>query len=153
MLIRGGSFICKVRVLKPLLGSFSTIFSQKFGKIYIKSTRKNIFCTLIDIKDKKVKTSWSLRVPNYENEFNERENLFDRGMILGQLFGDKVIELGYKEVFIYLNSDINQGRDGVLTGLGQKIKISFIQLAKTLSHNGCRPAKMRRKKVRTRYRK
>ncbi len=122
----------------------------KKGNIYIKSTRRNIFCTLMDIQEKIIKTSCSLRVPQYENEFNERENLFKRGILLGELFGDKVVELGYTEVSIFLDSNINKGRKGVVKGLGKKkLKISFIELSKGYPHNGCRPGKMRRKKVRT----
>lgn len=132
------------------IGSNSQITgSNTKGNLYIKSTNRNIFCTLMDAK-KKVKTSCSLRVPRYENEFNERENLFKRGMLLGELFGDKIIDLGFTEIAIYLDSFINKGRRGVIRGLGKKkIKISFIQLSKGYSHNGCRPSKARRKKVRT----
>lgn len=122
----------------------------KKGNIYIKSTRRNIFCTLMDSQEKKIKTSCSLRVPKYENEFNERENLFKRGILLGELFGDKALELGYSEVSIFLDSSINKGRKGVIKGLGnKKLKISFIQLCKGFPHNGCRPGKVRHKKVRT----
>ena len=128
------------------------LLKKKKGNIYIKSTSRNIFCTLIGIEDKKVKTSCSLRVPEYINEFNERENLFKRGILLGEVLGDKIIMLGYKEVAIYLDFDINRGRKGVIIGLKKKrIKISFIQLSKGYSHNGCRPKKIRRKKVRTKF--
>ena len=127
-----------------------TISNNKKGNIYIKSTNRNIFCTLMDVQKKQVKTSCSLRVPQYENEFNERENLFKRGMLLGELFGDKTLKLGFTEVAIYLDSGINKGRKGVVRGFGKKgIKISFIQLSKGYPHNGCRPSKTRRKKVRT----
>lgn len=138
--------------LKKTFKSFSTENSVKRGNVFVKSTSKNIFCTLMDLKDKKVKTSCSLRVPEYQNEFNERVSLFKRGILLGQLFGDKIIELGYTEVYIYLDCGINKGRKGVVKGMGQKtIKISFIQLLKGYPHNGCRPAKLRRKKVRTKH--
>ena len=123
---------------------------KKKGNIYIKSTSRNIFCTLMDVEEKKVKTSCSLKVPRYENEFNERVNPFKRGMLLGELFGDKILLLGFREVAVYLDSGINKGRRGFLRGLGKKrIKISFIQLSKAYPHNGCRPSKIRRKKVRT----
>nr|YP_011008264.1 ribosomal protein S11 [Hapterophycus canaliculatus]WBP70165.1 ribosomal protein S11 [Hapterophycus canaliculatus] len=125
---------------------------KKKGNVYIKSTNRNIFCTLIGTKDKKVKTSCSLRVPEYNNEFNERENLFKRGILLGELLGDKIIILGYKEVFIHLDFGINKGRKGVIIGLKKKrIKISLIQLSRGYPHNGCRPKKIRRKKIRTKF--
>ena len=125
---------------------------KKKGNIYIKSTNRNIFCTLIGTEDKKVKTSCSIRVPEYNNEFNERENLFKRGVLLGELLGDRIINLGYREVSIHLDSGINKGRKGVIIGLKKKrIKISMIQLSKGYPHNGCRPKKIRRKKIRTKF--
>lgn len=144
-------FLPNPKVLSLSLSNFSTHISPRKGSIYIKSTNKNIFCTLLDTEDNKVKTSCSLRVVKYDNEFNERVNLFKRGILFGQIFGDKILDLGYNDVFIYLNSGINKGRKGVLKGLSQKIKISFIQLAKTYPHNGCRPSKRARKKVRTKH--
>lgn len=135
---------------KPKYNKFSIKVSQKKGNIYINSTRRNIFCSLMDIQEKKIKTSCSLRVAQYNNEFNERENHFKRGILLGKLFGDKILELGYTKVAIFLDSSRNKGRKGVVTGLSQKkIKISFLQLFKGYPHNGCRPGKVRRKKVRT----
>ena len=146
-----------------LIRSFATIstlnrkvikleeYSDKKGNVYIKSTNRNIFCSLLGSKDKKVKTSCSLRVPEYTNEFNERENLFKRGILLGELFGDKINNLGYTEVSIYLDFSINKGRKGVLIGLKKKVKISLIQLFKGYPHNGCRPKKVRRKKIRTKF--
>ena len=74
---------------------------QKLGSIYINCTKRNIFCTLTDTLSKKVKSSCSLRVPNYKNEFNERENLYTRGLVLGKFFGSKVVSLGYNFVLIY----------------------------------------------------
>ncbi len=155
MLIKSILINLKLKGTKLFFSSFSESKSQiislnKKGNIYIKSTKKNIFCTLMDVQEKKVITSCSLRVPEYVNEFNERENLFKRGKLLGELFGDKILKLGFTEIAIYLDSGINQGRKGFIQGLSKKkIKISFIQLLKAYSHNGCRPSKIRRKKVRT----
>lgn len=127
-------------------------FNTKKGNIFIKSTKRNIFCTLLGLEDKKVKTSCSLRIPEYINEFNERENLFKRGTLLGELLGERINNLGYKEVSIYLDFNINKGRRGIITGLKKKgIKILLIQLSKGYSHNGCRPKKVRRKKFRTKF--
>jgi len=144
-----------LKLSKFSFSDFSKIKSRiqnnnKKGNIYIKSTNRNIFCTLIDVQKKKVKTSCSLRVPQYENEFNERENLFKRGILLGELFGDKTLELGFTKVAIYLDSGLSKGRKGFIQGFSKKrIKVSFIQLLKNYPHNGCRPSKVRRKKVRT----
>nr|WBP69850.1 ribosomal protein S11 [Costaria costata] len=131
-------------------GKEVVVENNKKGIIFIKSTKRNVFCTLMDIKEKKIKTSCSLRVPTYENEYNERENLYTRGLLLGNLFGNKSIELGYTELTIYLGSGINKGRRGVIRGLYKKgVKITFLYLGTRYPHNGCRPVKVRRKKVRT----
>nr|YP_011008194.1 ribosomal protein S11 [Eisenia bicyclis]WBP70095.1 ribosomal protein S11 [Eisenia bicyclis] len=124
--------------------------NAKKGIIFIKSTKRNVFCILMDSDEKKIKTSCSLRVPVYENKYNERENLYTRGLLLGNLFGEKVIELGYTEVTIFLGSGINKGRRGVIRGFSKKgIKIVFLYLGTGYPHNGCRPVKVRRKKFRT----
>ena len=152
--------LAKDCIFKLQLVNFSTMLKSsqekkkeiyvKRGNVYIRSTNRNIFCVLLDTQDKKVKTSCSLRVPEYENEFNERENLFKRGVLLGELFGDKIEKLGYTEIVVYLDSNINKSRKGVMLGLKKKkVKIPLIQLLKGYPHNGCRPSKVRRKKIRT----
>lgn len=152
--------LAKDCIFKLQLVNFSTMLKSsqekkkeiyvKRGNVYIRSTNRNIFCVLLDTQDKKVKTSCSLRVPEYENEFNERENLFKRGVLLGELFGDKIEKLGYTEIVVYLDSNINKSRKGVMVGLKKKkVKIPLIQLLKGYPHNGCRPSKVRRKKIRT----
>lgn len=152
--------LAKDCIFKLQLVNFSTMLKSsqekkkeiyvKRGNVYIRSTNRNIFCVLLDTQDKKVKTSCSLRVPEYENEFNERENLFKRGVLLGELFGNKIEKLGYTEIVVYLDSNINKSRKGVMVGLKKKkVKIPLIQLLKGYPHNGCRPSKVRRKKIRT----
>nr|AZJ13614.1 ribosomal protein S11 [Endarachne binghamiae] len=138
-------------IKKYLFSSYTGTSFKKKGNIYIKSTHRNIFCTLMSTEDNKVKTSCSLRVPEYNNEFNERENLFKRGILLGELLGDRINTFGYREVSIHLDFGINKGRKGVIVGLKKKVKISLIQLSKGYPHNGCRPKKMRRKKIRTKF--
>nr|WBP70025.1 ribosomal protein S11 [Ecklonia cava subsp. stolonifera] len=124
--------------------------NEKKGIVFIKSTKKNVFCILMDSDEKKVKTSCSLRVPVYENKYNERENLYTRGLLLGNLFVEKAIELGYTEFTIFLGSGINKGRRGVIRGFSKKgVKIVFLHLGTRYPHNGCRPVKVRRKKFRT----
>lgn len=142
--------ISKKKILENYSQDLINKNRKKKGIIFIKSTTRNVFCTLIDIQEKKVKTSCSLRVPAYENEYNERENLYTRGLLLGNLFGEKVIKLGYTEFIIYLKSGINKGRKGVIRGLSKKgVKITFLHLGTRYPHNGCRPVKVRRKKFRT----
>ena len=123
---------------------------NKLGSIYIKCTHRNIFCTLMDTLNKKVKTSCSLRVPSYENEYNERENLYTRGLLLGKLFAEKATSLGYGRVIIYLTGT-SRGRSGLIRSLNKSsLDVYSIVLATSKPHNGCRPAKTRRKKFRSR---
>ena len=48
---------------------------QNLRSIYISCTKRNIFCILTDTLSKTVKSSCSLRVSIYKNEFNNRESL------------------------------------------------------------------------------
>ena len=134
------------------ISSYPTSFlenGQKLGSIYINCTKRNIFCTLTDTLSRKVKSSCSLRVPNYKNEFNERENLYTRGLLLGKFFGSKVVSLGYNFFLIYFTGS-NKGRSGVVRSLSKTgIEIYSTVLITHKAHNGCRPAKNRRKKFRT----
>ncbi len=121
----------------------------KLGSVYIRCTKRNIFCTLVDPLSKKVRTSCSLQVPQYKNEYNERENPYTRGLLLGSLLAERTISLGYNKLVIYLVGT-SAGRLGVVRSLGKSdINIHSIVLATCMPHNGCRPAKVRRKKYRT----
>nr|YP_011008368.1 ribosomal protein S11 [Sporochnus bolleanus]WBP70339.1 ribosomal protein S11 [Sporochnus bolleanus] len=121
-----------------------------FGSAYITCTRGNIFCTLIDTLNGKVITSCSLRVPAYVNEYNERENLYIRGLLLGKLFSYRITTLGYNRIILYLNGT-SKGRLGVVRSMGKAgIKVYAMVSDACNPHNGCRPAKARRKKFRSR---
>nr|YP_009330423.1 ribosomal protein S11 [Coccophora langsdorfii]ANS72195.1 ribosomal protein S11 [Coccophora langsdorfii] len=171
MLVNNRSFVEKLFKLK-LFTSFSkkgikkygfllentrgirslSIQSRGLGLIYLKSTKRNIFCTLVDYASKTVKSSCSLRVPVYKNEFNERENLYTRGLLLGKLFGNKIISLGYKKIIVYV-AGTSKGRSGVVRSFSRLgIDIYSIVLITRTAHNGCRPVKRRRKKLRTKVR-
>lgn len=123
--------------------------TKKLGSVYLRCTKRNIFCTLVDCKSNVIKTSCSLRVPDYKNEFNERENLYTRGLLLGKLFGNKIISLGYKRIIVYIVGT-SKGRFGVVRSFSKLgIDIHSIALITRTAHNGCRPLKRRRKKLRT----
>ena len=64
---------------------------HKLASICINCTKRNVLCTLTDTLSTKVKSSCSLRVPNYKNEFDEREKLYTRGLLLGMFFGSKEV--------------------------------------------------------------
>ena len=127
---------------------------MRVGDIYLKNTNSNFFCILMDSK-KKVITSCSLKVTQYENKFNERIDLYKRGALLGKLFMNKAIKLGFKKFNIRVSSGINKIHKGFVKDFTRRkrIKIHYIQTSKTYPHNGCRPPKVRRKKVRTRLRR
>ena len=40
-----------------------------------------------------VKSSCFLRVPNYKNKFNERENIYTQGLLLSKIFSGEVVSL------------------------------------------------------------
>jgi len=125
---------------------------NKLGSLYIKCTKRNIFCTLMDPLNKKVETSCSLRVPTYDNKYNERDNLYTRAVLLGRLLAQRTINLGYKELIIYLTG-INKGQLAIIRSFSKvEIDIDSIVLATRNAHNGCRPAKVRRKKFRSKVR-
>nr|QWK44995.1 ribosomal protein S11 [Analipus japonicus] len=127
----------------------SLVKGGHLGSVYIKCTKRNIFCALINTLENKVITSCSMRVPPYENEFNERENLQTRGFSLGRFFGEKLFALGHTKLILYLNGK-SKGRSGVIEGLDDLgIDIHSVVLITSHPHNGCRPPKTRRKKFRT----
>lgn len=122
---------------------------NKLGSVYLRCTKRNIFCTLIDCDSNSIKTSCSLRVPYYKNEFNERDNLYTRGLLLGKLFGNKIISLGYKKVIVHVVGT-SKGRFGVIRSFSKLgIDVHSIALVTRTAHNGCRPVKKHRKKLRT----
>nr|YP_010485667.1 ribosomal protein S11 [Sargassum macrocarpum]YP_010485704.1 ribosomal protein S11 [Sargassum serratifolium]UVW81776.1 ribosomal protein S11 [Sargassum macrocarpum]UVW81813.1 ribosomal protein S11 [Sargassum serratifolium] len=138
-------------VKNPLIVRYLTdnTRTEKFGSVYLRCTRRNIFCILADCESNAIKTSCSLRVPDYKNEFNERENLYTRGLLLGKLFGNKIISLGYKKIIVHVVGT-SKGRFGVVRSFSKLgIDIHSIILTTRTGHNGCRPAKRRRKKLRT----
>nr|YP_009341739.1 ribosomal protein S11 [Sargassum aquifolium]YP_010401948.1 ribosomal protein S11 [Sargassum feldmannii]ALE29505.1 ribosomal protein S11 [Sargassum aquifolium]UQV81123.1 ribosomal protein S11 [Sargassum feldmannii] len=123
--------------------------TNKLGSVYLRCTKRNIFCTLVDCKSRAIKTSCSLRVPDYKNEFNERENLYTRGLLLGKLFGNKIISFGYNKIIVHIMGT-SKGRFGVVRSFSKLgINIHSIVLITRTAHNGCRPVKRRRKKLRT----
>lgn len=123
--------------------------TSKLGSVYLRCTKRNIFCILVDYKSNVIKTSCSLRVPDYKNEFNERENLYTRGLLLGKLFGNKIISLGYSKIIVNIVGT-SKGRFGVIRSFSKLgIDIHAIVLTTRTAHNGCRPVKRRRKKLRT----
>nr|YP_011008054.1 ribosomal protein S11 [Desmarestia aculeata]WBP69920.1 ribosomal protein S11 [Desmarestia aculeata] len=125
---------------------------NKVGSVYIKCTKRNIFCTLINPLNKKVETSCSLRVPTYDNKHNERDNLYTRAVLLGKLLAQKTIDLGYKELIIYLTG-MNKGQLAIIRSFSKvELEIDSIVLVTSNPHNGCRPAKVRRKKFRSKVR-
>nr|YP_009049439.1 ribosomal protein S11 [Sargassum muticum]AIE46234.1 ribosomal protein S11 [Sargassum muticum] len=140
---KGVKNVLIVRYLNDNIGT------KKLGSVYLKCTKRNIFCTLVDCESNTIKTSCSLKVPDYKSEFNERVNLYTRGLLLGKLFGNKIISSGYEKIIIHI-AGTNKGRFGVVRSFSKLgIDIHSIILTSRTAHNGCRPIKRRRKKLRT----
>ena len=143
--------IYKKRVL--IRDNFKTISTKdnnyKLGCVYIRCTKRNIFCVLTDTLTRKVKISCSLKLPGYLNEFNVRENPYTRGLLLGKVFGSKLVSFGYRKIIVYVMG-LSKGRSGVVRSLSKSsVDISSMVLLTCGAHNGCRPIKSRRKKFRT----
>nr|QWE51003.1 ribosomal protein S11 [Phaeophyceae sp.] len=126
---------------------------KKLGHIYIKCTEGNVFCNLQDGVTGKVITSCSLMVPSYENPYNQRDNLYIRGLLLGNLMSKKITKKKYNLILIMISGK-SKARRGVVRGLlyGRRYSKKGILLWTNPPHNGCRPSKVRHKKIRTRVR-
>nr|YP_011008333.1 ribosomal protein S11 [Scytothamnus australis]WBP70304.1 ribosomal protein S11 [Scytothamnus australis] len=128
----------------------SRLLTQRIGVIYVTCKKRNLYCSLVDATNGKVLTSCSLRVPKYENKYNERENLYIRGLLLGNLFAERVQKLNYSEVFLFLTGK-SRSSSGLLRSFEENasLKIISITLSTNKPHNGCRPEKVRRVKLRS----
>ena len=139
--------------LKPKLSSDK----GKYGYLVIRCTKNNIFCSVHNCDTRKTETSSSLRVPPHKSEFNEKENVYTRGLILGKVFGNKLISLGYTHLVIFVKG-FSKARAGVLESLYEFHEARDFTLIDVIvmtndPHNGCRPRKPPRKKSRVRAKK
>jgi len=117
---------------------------EKRAYVYIKSTKRNLFCLFTDFDDKKVKFSGSFGLVKTSNLKD-----YVAAKVLGQLFVDKLSLLKYGAVFITLNG-LGSGRIPILNSFrNSTIKVQSVQDVTLPPHNGCRPKKLRRKKHRT----
>lgn len=128
---------------KSYLNDSPKVKSEKYGYVYITSTKRNLFCTLIDFSDKKVKLNYSYGTL----KLSKTESV--PAKLLGQLFITKLKSLKYNTIYIILTG-IGYGRTLILNSFrNSDIKIVSIKETTRLPHNGCRPKKAKRKKLRT----
>ena len=118
---------------------------NKFGYVYITSTRRNLFCTIVDFSDKKVKFSCSYGLIKTDSKKLE----YAPGKLLGNLFINKIKTLRYNKIYISL-AGIGAGRIPIINSFRNSgIKVLRVTDITLFPHNGCRPKKLRRKKLRT----
>lgn len=118
----------------------------KIGYLYITSTKRNIFCTLINYSDKEVRYSCSIGVVKLSKL--DEANEYASARLFGQFLIHK-LENRYQKLFLILNG-LSVGRSAILNIFKNSgIIISNIKDRTRSPHNGCRPSKVRRKKTRT----
>lgn len=122
--------------------------SIKKGLIFIRATKRNVLFSLVDADESKVKLSSSLGCVK-SGGVSKKVN-YASIRAFSEFFTRKIIESGYTDISI-----IFRGLGITRVALIHVIRDSSLRLNRikdeTLSsHNGCRPPKQRRKKVRTR---
>lgn len=127
---------------KKYLNNFN---HNRYGYVYINSTRRNLFCTIIDSIDKKVKYNCSYGLVKTES----KKVSYVPSKLLGSLFLNKIKTLRYDKVHIILVG-IGTGRISIINSFrNSDIKILYITDNTLCPHNGCRSKKLKRKKLRT----
>nr|QWK44961.1 ribosomal protein S11 [Protohalopteris sp.] len=120
---------------------------HKIGILYIISTKRNVKCAFVDPNEKKVKTSCSLGVIKVDNKSLMTE--YERANEMGLLMAQKIQDFKYTKISIFLRG-LGLNRKAIVKGLECSGFIIDKLMDMTLSpHNGCRLAKVRRKKFRT----
>lgn len=128
----------------PHLTTSTFVRSEKRAYVYMKSNKRNLFCTITDISDKKIKFSCS-----YGSIKLEHKTGYAIAKLLGHLVTNKLKELKYNVVLIILNG-LGSGRMPVLNNFrNSNIKVLSVKDITIAPHNGCRLKKLRRKKSRT----
>lgn len=125
----------------------SSGITYKSGILYIVSTKRNIKCSFVDPLEKKVKTSCSIGIIKIDNKNLTTD--YERAIEMGVYVSQKIQNLKYNKISIIVRG-LGINRKAVIVGLerfGFTID-KFIDLT-SLPHNGCRPSKVRRKKIRT----
>ncbi|CAM9258403.1 unnamed protein product, partial [Discosporangium mesarthrocarpum] len=129
--------------LKKNTSRFSFTPQKKKAIIYISSSKRNLFCSLVDPISSKVLTSWSLA--------SLEDGRFKKSLILGSthlghLVSEKAQKLGFSLISVK-SRGLGKGISLFIRSLFKSSLImSSIQDNTESSHNGCRPPKVRRKK-------
>nr|YP_009672645.1 ribosomal protein S11 [Dictyopteris divaricata]QDB64130.1 ribosomal protein S11 [Dictyopteris divaricata] len=119
--------------------------SNKHGIVYIRGTKRNTFCVLIDGSDQKVKISSSVGSIS-----PDKASPYVTTKLLAQYFVQRLIDLKYVRVSVVLRG-LGVGRGVVINSLRNSgLHLHTIKDTTLSPHNGCRPPKVRRKKFRTR---
>lgn len=118
--------------------------SIKKGLICIRATKRNVLFSLIDAKDKKVKMSSSLGC------IEQKGANYASVRVFSETFTRKIIENGYTDISVIFRG-LGVTRIALIHAIRDySLRLNSIRDETLSSHNGCRPPKKRRKKVRTR---
>ncbi|CAM9118748.1 unnamed protein product [Choristocarpus tenellus] len=119
---------------------------NKKAFLFIYSSRRNLFCSLIDPVFKKVIISWSL---GSLEKVKWKKSISLGSSHIGEFLSEKLTQLGYNSIFIY-SRGLGKGNISFIRSITKSglHLICFIENTE-LSHNGCRPSKLRRKKNKT----
>nr|YP_011008090.1 ribosomal protein S11 [Dictyotopsis propagulifera]WBP69956.1 ribosomal protein S11 [Dictyotopsis propagulifera] len=113
---------------------------KKKAILYLKCTKRNSFCTLVDFSDLKIKFSCSVGI------MKNKKNNYLNVKLLAEKFVQKIIILGYNEVSIILLG-LGLGRIVILNSIRESnLNLDLIHDYTSGIHNGCRPSKIKRKK-------
>lgn len=122
--------------------------SVKKGLICIRTTKRNVLFSLIDINKRKVMLSSSLGCVKYD--VVDKKANYASVKLFSEIFTKKIQELGYTDISIMLRG-LGIARVALIHVIRDyNLRLNKIKDETLSSHNGCRPRKQRRKKIRTR---
>jgi len=121
---------------------------KKRGLICIRTTKRNVLFSLVDVDRSRVKLSSSLGCVKYGGV--DRKANYASVRAFSEFFTRKIIEFGYTDISIIFRG-LGVTRVALIHVIRDyNLRINGIKDETLSSHNGCRPPKQRRKKVRTR---
>lgn len=123
--------------------------APKLGILYLRCSRRNVFCTLIDPKEQLVKFSCSLGISEVSRQALDFKNTYLKSKLLSQYFIRKIQEFSIGRLRI-VTCGLGAGRATLLNTIrNSSLQIISIEDNTLVPHNGCRGPKRRRKKLRT----
>lgn len=135
--------------IKKVVPFKDVVETSKTGILYLRCTRRNVFCTLVDSEEKRVKFSCSLGVSGVSHQALDFKNNYMKSKLLSQYFIQKVKGFSIGRLRI-VTCGLSVGRATLLNTIrNSSLQIISIEDSTLAPHNGCRGPKQRRKKSRT----